>query len=245
MVAVVAVGCFVGYSQLRGLGSAAVDKLLPALQRGEELPSALGKAETLLSSGLEKVKELLPGAEGDGNGAQSGSGSEGLESQGGLGSSDGAGAGAWPLPSLSGASLGGGRLFSVDDVALVPTDDYGQGYVFSYGGEEFSAYFGPYSWKVYDSYRIANHNDIVIICQALLDEHPVLGSDWESQRTAEDMAYEWEQHNLAYNVLPADSPWRDDAKDVDLDPDDQGKSVDELYESRTGQKLDLSNYLSM
>ena len=106
--------------------------------------------------------------------------------------------------------------------------------MFHYGGEEFVAYFDTYSWRVYDSYKITNHDDIVIICQALLDEHPVYGSDWESLRTADDMAYEWEQHNLAYNMLPEYSHWRDDAKDVDLDPDDQGKSVQELYESRIG-----------
>ena len=65
--------------------------------------------------------------------------------------------------------------------------------------------------------------------------HPVYGADWESLRTAEDMAYEWEQHNLAYTMLPANSHWRDDAKDVDLDPDDQGKSFRDIFESRTSE----------
>ena len=134
-------------------------------------------------------------------------------------------------------------LSSPADVELIPTDDYGQGYVFTYAGEEFVAYFDTYSWRVYDSYRINNHDDIVMICQALLDVHPVYGADWESLRTAEDMAYEWEQHNIVYALLPEDSPWRADVKDVDLDPDDQGKSFQEMYESRTGRPFDPRDYL--
>ena len=147
------------------------------------------------------------------------------------------------MPSLSDISFAKSILSSTDDVVLVPTDDYAMGYVFEYGGEQFTAYFDGNSWRVYDSYKIANHNDITIICQALINEHPVYGSDWESFRTADDMAYEWEQHNLAYTVLPEDNHWRNDAKDVDLDPYDQGKSFPEIYESRTGQKLDIRKYL--
>ena len=186
-----------------------------------------------LSPAIEKVKELLPAASGAGAGASDGSDDE---------ASAAAGSGGWSLPSL-GAGLSAGSLDSTADIVLVPTDDYGENYVFEYGGEEFSAYFDSTSWKVYDSYKITNHHDIVVICQALLDEHPVLGSDWESVRTADDMAFEWEQHNLAYTMLPADSHWRDDAKDVDLDPDDQGKTFQEIYESRTGHEFDIRNYL--
>ena len=39
------------------------------------------------------------------------------------------------------------------------------------------------------------------------------------------MAYEWEQHNIAYQLLPEDSPYKENAKDVDLNPEDQGKSI--------------------
>ena len=179
-----------------------------------------------LSPEIEKAKELVPelgGAYDDAEASEEGSG--------------------WSLPSLSDFGITQSLLTSTEDVVLVPTDDYAMGYVFEYGCEQFTAYFDTYSWRVYDSYKITNHNDIVIICQALINEHPVYGSDWESFRTADDMAYEWEQHSLAYNLLPEDNHWREDAKDVDLDPDDQGKSFPEIYESRTGQKLDLKNYL--
>ena len=179
-----------------------------------------------LSPAIEKAKELVPelgGAYDDAEASEEGSG--------------------WSLPSLSDFGITQSLLTSTEDVVLVPTDDYAMGYVFEYGGEQFTAYFDTYSWRVYDSYKITNHNDIVIICQALINEHPVYGSDWESFRTADDMAYEWEQHSLAYNLLPEDNHWREDAKDVDLDPEDQGKSFPEIYESRTGQKLDLKNYL--
>ena len=54
------------------------------------------------------------------------------------------------------------------------------------------------------------------------------------------MVYEWKQHNLAFQVLPEGNSFRESAKDVDLDPRDQGKSLVEIYEDRTGQKLDLS-----
>ena len=206
VIALLSVGCLAGCSKLSDYGSAAIEELAPALEDADGLPSrALGKLEELFST--TDAADEAPGSEADGGGG-------------------------WSLP-LIGALFGAGELSSVDDVVLVPTDDYACGYVFDYGGREFTAYFDTYSWRVYDSYKITNHSDIVTICQALINEHPVHGADWESWRTADDMAYEWEQHNLAYQMLPADSHWRDDAKDVDLDPDDQGKSFRELYNSRT------------
>ena len=75
---------------------------------------------------------------------------------------------------------------------------------------------------------------MTLICQALADEHPVHGADLVSYRTAEDMAYEWQQHNITYQLLSDDSPFRNNAKDVDINPADQGKSVYDLYVSRTG-----------
>lgn len=84
---------------------------------------------------------------------------------------------------------------------------------------------------------------MVSICQALLDVHPVHGSDMQSIRTAEDMAYEWLQHNLAYELLPEDNPWRRNAKDVDLNPEDQNKTFREMYEDRTGKEFRLEDLL--
>ena len=60
-----------------------------------------------------------------------------------------------------------------------------------------------------------------------------------SYRDAEDMAYEWLQHNLAYKLLPETSSWKENVKDVDLNPEDQGKSLLELYKDRTGQDFDF------
>jgi len=212
VIVVLAVACLAGCSKLSGYGSAVVERLSPALEDADGVPSRA----------FDKLEEWLSTSDAD---ADAGIDGESAGSEGGIG---------WPL-TLLGNLFGAGELSSVDDVALVPTDDYGCGYTFSYGGEEFTAYFDTYSWRVYDSYKITNHSDIVTICQALINEHPVYGADWESWRTADDMAYEWEQHNLAWQMLPANSHWRDDAKDVDLNPDDQGKSFRDLYESRTGE----------
>ena len=52
------------------------------------------------------------------------------------------------------------------------------------------------------------------------------------QRPTKDMAYEWSQHNIAYSLLPDDSEWKASAKDVDIDPPDQGKSVYQIFKDR-------------
>ena len=51
------------------------------------------------------------------------------------------------------------------------------------------------------------------------------------------MAFEWLQHNVAYAFLPDDSAWKRSAKDVDLNPADQGKTFQEMYEDRSGKTL--------
>ena len=135
-----------------------------------------------------------------------------------------------------------GKLKSTEDIGLHDVDGYETNYSFTYDGEEFTAQYTPNNWRVYDSYRITNGDDIRIICQALLDEHTVNGQDMESIRTAKDMAYEWQQHNIAYAVLPEDNVWREHAKDVDLDPADQGRSFEEIYEDRTGEQIDLDDF---
>ena len=132
-----------------------------------------------------------------------------------------------------------GLLSSEKDIDLRDTDGGGENYLFDYNGKEFKAKFSDGCWTIFDSYKIINGKDLVIICRALNSIHPVHGSDLESYRTPEDMAYEWEQHNIAYVILPKDDPWREHAKDVDIDPEDQGRSFEEIYEDRTGKKLEL------
>ena len=117
-------------------------------------------------------------------------------------------------------------------IALYPVDDTGANYALEYGDEVLDVYYEPDVWSVYNSYLITDHDDLVAVCQLLIDEHPIHGSDYKSYRTAVDMAYEWQQHNYAYQLLPEDSPWRESVSNVDLDPEDQGKSLRELYETR-------------
>ena len=140
-------------------------------------------------------------------------------------------------------SEGNGILSSLEDIDLHAVDGTKQNYVFLYGNEEFSAQYTAENWKIVDSYKISNTQDMILICQALLNIHPVHGRDMQSIRTAEDMTFEWLQHNLAYAILPEDSPWRQNAKDVDLNPADQGKSFQEMYEDRTGRKFRVGDFI--
>ncbi len=137
-----------------------------------------------------------------------------------------------------------GILSATSDINLRDIDGAGTNYLFTYGGEDFSAGYTTDNWKIINSYKIDNTSDITIICQALIDVHPIHGSDMASYRTADDMAYEWVQHNLAYQTLPDDSPLKSHAKDVDLDPNDQNRSFDEIYKDRTGKELDLNDFIS-
>ncbi|MBR3133112.1 MAG: hypothetical protein IKG42_03455 [Clostridia bacterium] len=105
-------------------------------------------------------------------------------------------------------------------------------YSFIYDGEEFIASYSNDNWHITDSYKIKDNSDIIVICQALIDCHPIHGSDMVSYRTAEDMAYEWIQHNIAYEFLPENSSWKNNTKDVDLNPEDQGKSFLDMYRDR-------------
>ena len=131
--------------------------------------------------------------------------------------------------------------YIVDDIKIKKINS--SNYEFVYRDETFKVYYIPDMWKIYDSYKITNSNDIKIISQALIDIHPIHGIDMTSYRTAADMAYEWMQHNLAYEILPAGNSFKNSAKDVDLDPKDQGKSLVQMYEDRTGHKLDLSGLI--
>ena len=92
-----------------------------------------------------------------------------------------------------------------------------------------------------DSYKITNKNDIAIICQELINIHPIHGKDMKSFRKIDDLVYEWLQHNIAYNNLPENSKWKDNVKSVDLDPADQGRSLKEIYEARTGKEFNIKD----
>ncbi|MBP3783895.1 MAG: hypothetical protein J6I68_11670 [Butyrivibrio sp.] len=133
-----------------------------------------------------------------------------------------------------------GILKSAADIELTDTDGNGKNYHFYYAGDDFTAIYTTDNWKVKDSYRVHSEADMIIICQALIDEHPVRGKDMESYRTAEDMAYEWEIHNMGYAFFSNDENLRNKAKDVDFDPKDQGLTIEEFYESRTGKEFDVN-----
>lgn len=133
-----------------------------------------------------------------------------------------------------------GILKSAADIELTDTDGNGKNYHFYYAGDDFTAIYTTDNWKVKDSYRVHSEADMIIICQALIDEHPVHGKDMESYRTAEDMAYEWQIHNMGYAFFSDDENLRNKAKDVDFDPKDQGLTIEEFYESRTGKEFDVN-----
>ncbi len=136
----------------------------------------------------------------------------------------------------------GGILSDISDINLRDTDGNGKKYLFTYNGKDYSAVYTKDNWRIYDSCEINNTEDITIICEALISVHQIHGSDMESYRTAEDMAYEWLQHNLAYMFLSDDNPWKVHAQNVDIDPKDQGKSFDEIYEDRTGKEFNLGDF---
>ena len=128
------------------------------------------------------------------------------------------------------------------DIELIYVDGYN--YRLNYKGEEFDVLYWYDNWQIIDSWKITSQKDITRICELLIEEHPIHGSDMESYRTAEDMAYEWQQHNIAYQMLPDGNAWKEHARSVDLDPADQGRTIQEIYEDRTGKKLDLEDLLN-
>ena len=123
-------------------------------------------------------------------------------------------------------------LTSTEDIKLHDVDGKEINYLFTYKNTTYTAIYTKDNWKIKDSYTIKSRKDMAIICQALIEIHPIHGRDMVSYRTAEDMVYEWVQHNLAYNLLSEDNKWKDNAKDVDFNPEDQGKSMKEMYEDR-------------
>lgn len=128
-----------------------------------------------------------------------------------------------------------------EDIQIIDIDGNSKNYSFVYKNEAYYAVYTTDNWKIIDSYKITNTQDIIVICSKLIEIHQVHGKDMNSYRTPEDMAYEWLQHNIAYQVLPDENPWKLNAKDVDLDPKDQGKNLAQIYEDRTGIKFDLKD----
>ena len=121
-----------------------------------------------------------------------------------------------------------GILTAPEDIGLTDTDGSGTNFSFTYDGKTFSAVYTYDNWKIVDSYKITNRDDMEIICQSLINVYPIHGKDMVSYRTAEDMAYEWEEHNFAYEMLPEDSKWKANTRDVDFNPEDQGKTALEM-----------------
>lgn len=120
-------------------------------------------------------------------------------------------------------------------IELKDIDGKETNYKFTYNGNTFKAVYTPDNWHIINSYKIDNKDDMALICNALINIHPIHGKDMKTYRTVEDLVYEWEQHNVAYALLPEDSVWKQSAKDIDLDPKDQGKNMIEIYQDRAGK----------
>ena len=114
-------------------------------------------------------------------------------------------------------------LHSVGELSLSTEDDIH--FTFLYNGETYHATFAEDTWKIIDSWKITDRSDMTIICRGITDAHPIPTPDHTGFRTPEDMAFEWEQHNIAYYMLPEGAKWKENAKDVDLNPEDQGKTI--------------------
>ena len=122
-------------------------------------------------------------------------------------------------------------------ITLIDLDGNGTNYSFKYHDATFYATYTPDNWHIENSYKIKNTSAIRAVCEALIKVHQIHGKDMVSYRTVDDLTYEWIQHNLAYEYLPEDNVWRKSAKHVDLNPEDQGLSFEQIYESITGEKL--------
>lgn len=120
-----------------------------------------------------------------------------------------------------------------EKIKIIDIDGQGKNYRFMYENEQFTAIYTKDNWQIKNSYKINDLEDLTKICQALIDIHPIHGSDMKSYRTAQDMANEWFQHNIAYFALPEGNNWKEHAKHVDLNPEDQGKNLIEMFETRT------------
>ncbi len=122
-------------------------------------------------------------------------------------------------------------------IEIIDIDGKGKNYKFEYNDEIYKASYTKDNWHITDSFKIKDKEAITKICEKLIEIHPIHGKDLKSYRTVEDLVYEWEQHNIAYELLPEDSSWKKSAKNVDLDSKDQGKSLVEMFNIRTNKKM--------
>ena len=122
-----------------------------------------------------------------------------------------------------------GLLSSVDELNLHDVDGNNTNFEFTYDSETYTAQYTPDNWKIVNSYKIRNSADMLLICEALIEINPLHGRDMVSYRVPEDMVDEWMQHNLAYDMFEDNDMLRARAKDVDLNPEDQGKNIIEKY----------------
>ena len=129
---------------------------------------------------------------------------------------------------------------TIQNIEIKQLDNTGTNYTFIYNNENFYAIYSKDNWKIIDSYKIKNTEDMAIICESLIDIYPIHGSDMVSYRTIEDLVKEWVQHNLAYEILSKDSPWKESAKDVDFNPEDEGKNIIDMYKSRINKNSILN-----
>lgn len=123
-------------------------------------------------------------------------------------------------------------LSSIEDIALTSAD--GKNYTFTYDGRQYKAVYTPDHWKIVASYDINSIEDMTIICQALINEHPIHGRDMVNYRTADDMVYEWEVHNIAHFLFSDKEEAKAHAKDVDFNPEDEGRTFKEYYDKYMG-----------
>ena len=121
---------------------------------------------------------------------------------------------------------------SQEKIEIQDIDGKGRNYIFTYKDEEYKATYTNDNWHIQDSYKITQYRDILRICKILARQHPIHTQDLKGYRTAEDMAQEWIQHNLVYQLLPEENKWKAHAQSVDLDPADQEKNIIEMYQSR-------------
>ena len=124
------------------------------------------------------------------------------------------------------------KINSIEELNIKDEDGLGRNYTFEYNNNIFKAQYTKDNWKIIDSYKIKNEKDIKIICNGLINIHPILGKDGKSYRTAEDMVNEWKIHNIAYELLPEKNEWKASAKDVDFDSKDQGKNLEDFIKER-------------
>ena len=133
----------------------------------------------------------------------------------------------------------------ITDINLRKKEKDSETYLFEYRKKTYEAIYTPDNWHITNSYQIREQNDIAIICKKLIEIHPIHGKDMKTYRKVEDLVTEWIQHNMIYDLLPDNNKWKNNVKDVDLDPKDQGRSMEELYESRTGKKINIEDIIKI